>query len=82
MKLRIKEVVKAKGLNVSSLAKRMDITRQSLSTHVNGNPSMTIIQKIADALDCSVFELIEADKDFVHFYDQDGNYNGILRPKL
>ena len=42
-----------------------------------GNPSAKIIQEIADALDCSVIELIGADKNLAHFYDENGEWQGV-----
>lgn len=62
MSLRIKEVIKEKGLTVQGLAKKMGINRVGLSNHVNGNPSVEILQRIADALEVNITELFEQAK--------------------
>lgn len=62
MSLRIKEVIKEKGLTVTLLAKKMGINRVGLSNHINGNPSVEIIQRIADALGVDIVELFEPAK--------------------
>ena len=62
MSLRIKEVIKEKGLTVQALADKMKINRVGLSNHINGNPSVEIIQRIADALEVNITELFEPAK--------------------
>lgn len=60
--LRIKEAIKEHGLSINEVAERMGITRFTLSTHVNGNPSTEILIRIADAIGCPVTELFEQPK--------------------
>ena len=62
MSLRIKEVIKEKGLTVNKLAEKMNINRVGLSRHINGNPSVEVLEKIASALDVHVVELFELPK--------------------
>lgn len=62
MALRIKEVIKGKGMTVNSLAEKMGINRVGLSNHINGNPSVEVLDKIATALDVPVTELFEQPK--------------------
>ena len=50
MKLRIKEAIKANGLTVKEVAERMGITPVGLSQHINGNPSVEVLQRIAAAV--------------------------------
>lgn len=57
MPLRIKEVIKERGTTVQDLAKLMGITRVGLSQHINGNPSVEVLERIASALGCPVTEL-------------------------
>ena len=45
--MRIKEVIKDKGMTVSSLAEKMGIKQESLSRAINGNPTLETIDKIA-----------------------------------
>ena len=57
MSLRIKEVIKEKGLTVQTLAERMGINRVGLSNHINGNPSVAVLEKIAAALEVPIQDL-------------------------
>ncbi|NDO58369.1 helix-turn-helix domain-containing protein [Bacteroides caecimuris] len=59
MGLRIKEVIKEKGMTVQTLAEKMGINRVGLSNHINGNPSVAILEKIAAALEVPIQELFE-----------------------
>ena len=62
MDLRIKEVIKEKGMTITELADKMRINRVNLSNMVNGNPTVETLNKIADALEVSVTELFEQSK--------------------
>lgn len=46
MGLRIKEVIKEKGMTVQTLADKMGINRVGLSNHINGNPSVAVLEKL------------------------------------
>ena len=59
MPLRIKEVIKERGTTVQDLAERLGITRVGLSQHINGNPSVEVLERIASAIGCPVTELFE-----------------------
>lgn len=66
MNLDIKTVIKSHGLEVREAASRMGISPTALSQHLNGkiykgrrvppNPSMDVLQRIADAVGCGVVE--------------------------
>ena len=62
MDLRIKEVIKEKGMTITELADKMGINRVNLSNMVNGNPTVETLNKIAAALEVSVTELFEQSK--------------------
>lgn len=62
MALRVKEVIKERGITVQNLAERMGITRVGLSQHINGNPSVEVLERIASAIGCPVTELFEQPK--------------------
>lgn len=62
MPLRIKEVIKEKGMTVNSLAEKMGINRVGLSNHINGNPSVEVLERIADAIGVPVTDLFEQPK--------------------
>lgn len=57
MALRIKELIKEKGTTVKDLAQKMGISNVGLSQHINGNPSVEVLERIASALGVDVPEL-------------------------
>lgn len=59
MGLNIKKVIKEHGLEVREVAKRMNITPTGLSQHINGNPSIEVLERIASAIGCDISELFE-----------------------
>lgn len=60
MALNIKKAIKAHGLEVREVAARMGITPTGLSQHINGNPSVEVLSRIASAIECDISELFEA----------------------
>ena len=59
MALRIKQVIKEQGTTVQELADKMGISRVGLSQHINGNPSVEVLERIASALNVQVSDLFE-----------------------
>ena len=59
MGLNIKKAIKAHGLEVREVARRMEITPTGLSQHINGNPSVEVLERIANAIGCDISELFE-----------------------
>ena len=59
MALNIKKVIKDRGMEVQEVAKRMGITPTGLSQHINGNPSVEVLERIAKAIGCDISELFE-----------------------
>ena len=57
MALRIKELIKEKGTTVKELAQKMGISNVGLSQHINGNPSVEVLERIASALGVDISEL-------------------------
>lgn len=57
---KIKQMMKKQGYSQLSLAKKAKISQSGLSTIINGgsSPSATTLQAIAEALECSVSELM------------------------
>ena len=45
----IKRTIKANGLTVKEVAEKMGITPVGLSQHINGNPSVEVLERIAAA---------------------------------
>lgn len=50
----IKKIIKAKGMTMKEVADKMGISTVGLSQHVNGNPSVQVLERIADAIGCEV----------------------------
>lgn len=73
-RLAIKDVIKRYHTSVNEVAERMGITRITLSTHINGNPSVEVLSRIAGAIGCDITELFVSDKDT-------RNNNAIVCPK-
>ena len=74
MGLRIKEVIKEKSMTVQTLADKMGINRVGLSNHINGNPSVAVLEKIAAALEVPIQELFEKkQKENINGYIEIGN---------
>ena len=64
MDIRIKEIIKEKGMTITELADKMGINRVNLSNMVNGNPTVETLNRIADAIGCPVTELfVQPQKD-------------------
>lgn len=59
MSLNIKKVIKEHGLEGREVAKRMGITPTGLSQHINGNPSVEVLERISNAIGCDISELFE-----------------------
>lgn len=57
--MNIKKVIKAKGLTSKEVADRMGITTVGLSQHINGNPSVQVLERIAEAIGCEVGDFFE-----------------------
>lgn len=60
---KVKELCRDKGITVKELAEKMDIAPESLSRAINGNPQLSTIRKIAEALDVSVTDLFDRNED-------------------
>lgn len=56
----IKEIIKSRGLLAKDVAAKMGITPISLSYHINGNPSVSVLRRIAEAIGCEVGEFFDA----------------------
>ncbi|WP_298047343.1 helix-turn-helix transcriptional regulator [uncultured Bacteroides sp.] len=63
MGLNIKKAIKEHGLEVREVAKRMEITPTGLSQHINGNPSVEVLERIANAIGCDISELFDQPKN-------------------
>jgi transcriptional regulator with XRE-family HTH domain len=56
-KLRIKEILKLRGMTMIQLAEKLEINRVNLSSSINGNPTIATLEKIAKILEVDLSEL-------------------------
>lgn len=71
--MRIKEILKEKGITLSQLAAKMNVSRQALSRQVGGKLLVEKAEEIANALDVPIWQLfvspdeVAGNADFVAF---------------
>ncbi|HIR73802.1 MAG TPA: helix-turn-helix transcriptional regulator [Candidatus Coprenecus pullicola] len=65
MGLRIKELLKEKGMMHKELAEKLGVTDIALRASLKGNPTISTLEKVADALGVSVPELFAAPRNGV-----------------
>lgn len=65
--LRVKDILKEKGMTQKELATKIGIAEISLSRSIatNGNPTLDTLTKIANALDVPVEELFMSNKGII-----------------
>ena len=59
----MKELCSERGITIKQLAEKMKIAPESLSRAINGNPQLSTIRKISDALGVSVTDLFDRSED-------------------
>ena len=61
IKLRVKEILKEKGITQKELSEQLDMTEVGLSKSINegGNPPLKRLEDIASVLDVPISELFE-----------------------
>ena len=57
MSLKIKEVAKSKGMTMTQIAEKLGINPITLSQSLNGNPTLSRLTEVANALGVDVSEL-------------------------
>lgn len=61
--LKIKAILKDKGLTIQELADMLGISRVGLSQQINGSPRLDSLQKIANALEVDLLDLFEDERE-------------------
>jgi transcriptional regulator with XRE-family HTH domain len=59
MELRIKEIIKSKGMTMQEFADKLGIARVNLTKTINGNPTIETLERIAAELNVPVIDLLE-----------------------
>lgn len=72
MKLRIKELLKEKGVTTYQLAEHLGVTQPTVSSTMNGNPNFKWLNQVADFLGVNFMEL---------FIDDDSAVSGFIKIK-
>ncbi len=57
--LRVREICKEKKISLTSLAEKLGIARSQIYKIIDGNPTLSTMQAVADALGVSVCDLLE-----------------------
>lgn len=55
----VRELCRAQGITMKELASRMEIAPESLSRAINGNPTLSTLNNIADKLNVNVAQLFD-----------------------
>ncbi len=59
----IKKVIKERGYTIEDVAKKMGISRVTLSQNMSRNPTVGTLERIANAINCNVSEFFVDEKD-------------------
>lgn len=68
---RIKELIKEKGYTQQELAEKLGMSRVGLSQHINGNPSVEVVGRIAEALGVEMWELFKSKSEIVEEIEEE-----------
>ena len=68
--MRIREVIKEKGMTTQEVADQMQISLSALNQSISGNPSIKVLRRIAEVVGCQLGEfftdeLEEQDKNTI-----------------
>ncbi len=78
MEIRLKEILRQRGITLKDFASQSGISASNLSNYLNGkiSPTLETLKKIANTLDIDVVELFK-EKDDVELY---AKLDGVLYP--
>ena len=54
--MRIREVIKEKGMTTQEVADQMQISLSALNQSISGNPSIKVLRRIAEVVGCQLGE--------------------------
>lgn len=79
--LLIREKAKEKGVKISDIATAAECSPQMMNNYLNETHGIPFdkLQKIAEFLNVSVFELIDVPTDYDHIYTGKGEWLGIRK---
>lgn len=73
MSLRVKQLCKEKGTTIKEISDKMGMDASNLSGSLKGNPKLSTLQEVANALGVEVYDLFERRRTlngFVKFKDK------------
>ena len=70
--LRVKEILKERGMKMYELAEKMDIAPESLTRALQRNPQYSTLKSIADTLGVSVRDLFKEDASTLSIKEMHG----------
>lgn len=81
MKIHLKSILKRKGITNVKLAEMIEVGKQQITNYCSGlqTPPLSTLEKIAQALNCEMAELLPLGEDFMHIYNENGEWQGIMR---
>lgn len=78
MNLRVKDIAKRKGYTIDEIARGIGITYTAFFRRID-NPKLSTLEEVSQVLDCEIAELLPLGEDFMHIYDEKGEWQGIMR---
>lgn len=70
---RIRQFMKERSLTMNGLAEMMGVTAPAVLFHLNGNPSLDVLERIATALGVSMWDMMPIEADYVPYAKRIGN---------
>ena len=66
--MRIKEILKSKGMTVGELANRLGVSRQALSKQIQGKLLVETAERIASVLEVPIWQLFVSENEILQQY--------------
>lgn len=81
MHLYLKKKIESSGISIKEIAGHCEKTPQTFSNYMNGSqsPTLKVLERIADKLECKIHELISPPEKYDHVYTSQGIWMGIER---
>lgn len=57
MDLKVKDLIKQKGMTMQQFAEMLGVKRDTLTRNINGNPTLETLERIANALEVDISEI-------------------------
>lgn len=64
--MRIREIISKQGISTKDVADKLGITLSALNQNISGNPSVKVLNKIAEVLNVPIWELFVSPEDITN----------------